>query len=167
VTHLRKMMLEELQGRHYSEATTQRFFGGDAGIEGGDRRKVWGVAFEKAVQKEAAGAADAGLMQIEWNERGVEKSGGEVNASGGGKGGRVRRRVDARSALAVSGLSHRNTADLAGACSCGTFVVSRAGQAYDVRARDLSFTSDKRKNRVNPHSVQLANNECREIQPGH
>ena len=25
MTHLRKMMLEELQRRHYSEATTQRF----------------------------------------------------------------------------------------------------------------------------------------------
>jgi len=25
VTHLRKMMLEELQRRHYSEATTQRY----------------------------------------------------------------------------------------------------------------------------------------------
>jgi hypothetical protein len=35
-----------------------------------------------------------------------------------------------------SGPSHRNTADLAGACSCGTFFVSRAGEAYDVRARN-------------------------------
>ena len=31
--------------------------------------------------------------------------------------------------------SRRNPADLAGACSGGKFVVSRAGEAYDARAR--------------------------------
>ena len=33
-----------------------------------ERNKGLGRAFEKSRQKEAAGAADAGLMQIEWSE---------------------------------------------------------------------------------------------------
>src|ERR1035437_10832674 len=44
-----------------------------------------------------------------------------------------------------SGLSHRNTADLAEARSCNTLVASSAGEAFCVRARDLNFTSDKRR----------------------
>ena len=34
--------------------------------------------------------------------------------------------------------SRRNPADLAGACSGGKFVVSRAGEAYDAQARGLN-----------------------------
>jgi hypothetical protein len=43
------------------------------------RRRV-----RKSRQKEAAGAADAGLMQIEWGERGVKRFARVVKASGRG-----------------------------------------------------------------------------------
>ena len=42
------------------------------------RRRV-----RKSRQKEAAGAADAGVMQIEWSERGVEKLAGLVKIGRG------------------------------------------------------------------------------------
>jgi hypothetical protein len=38
-----------------------------------ERDRGLGRAFEKAVSKEAAGAADAGLMQIEWSKEEVLK----------------------------------------------------------------------------------------------
>ena len=51
----------------------------------------------KSRQKEAAGAVDAGLMQIEWGKRGVLKAGRGVKASGGGERRRAPRRVAVRS----------------------------------------------------------------------
>jgi len=58
----------------------------------GVRRRV-----RKSRQKEAAGAADAGPMQIEWSERGVLKFTGVVKAAGVVAGAPVQRRVDGRS----------------------------------------------------------------------
>ena len=46
-------------------------------LKEGVRRRV-----RKSRQKEAAGAADAGVMQIEWSEGGVEKFAGVVKAGG-------------------------------------------------------------------------------------
>ena len=46
------------------------------------RRRV-----RKSRQKEAAGAADAGVMQIEWSEGGVEKFAGVVQVAGLADGG--------------------------------------------------------------------------------
>ena len=37
--------------------------------------------------------------------------------------------------LLMEGVSRRNPADLAGACSGGKFVVLKEGEAYDARAR--------------------------------
>jgi hypothetical protein len=58
-------------------------------LKEGVRRRV-----RKSRQKEAAGAADAGLMQIEWSERGVQKFTGVVKAAGVATGAPVQRRVD-------------------------------------------------------------------------
>ena len=63
-------------------------------LKKGVRRRV-----RKSRQKEAAGAADAGLMQIEWREGGVEKLAGVVKAGRGEAGAAVRTRVDGRSEL--------------------------------------------------------------------
>ena len=60
-------------------------------------KKVWGVAFEKGRQKEAAGAADAGVMQIEWSEAEGLKLAGVVKAAEVAAGAPVQRRVDGRS----------------------------------------------------------------------
>src|SRR5215470_14969829 len=57
----------------------------------GVRRRV-----RKSRQKEAAGAADAGLMQIEWGERGVSKFLGVVRAAAVPGGAAVRTGIDAR-----------------------------------------------------------------------
>jgi hypothetical protein len=57
-----------------------------------ERNRGWRLAFEKAVRREAAGAADAGLMQIEWSEEEVLKLAGV----GTEPGGKVRERVGAR-----------------------------------------------------------------------
>ena len=53
------------------------------------RRRV-----RKSRQKEAAGAADAGPMQIEWSEAEGLKLGGMVKAAGVAAGAPVQRRVD-------------------------------------------------------------------------
>jgi hypothetical protein len=53
------------------------------------RRRV-----RKSRQKEAAGAADAGPMQIEWSEAEGLKLGGVVKAAGVAAGAPVQRRVD-------------------------------------------------------------------------
>ena len=44
-------------------------------LKEGVRRRV-----RKSRQKEAAGVADAGVMQIVWSERGVQKFAGSVKA---------------------------------------------------------------------------------------
>ena len=56
------------------------------------RRRV-----RKSRQKEAAGAADAGVMQIELSERGVQRFAGVVKVGGGAGGAAVQGRVDGRS----------------------------------------------------------------------
>ena len=61
-------------------------------LKEGVRRRVL-----KAVQEEAAGAADAGVMQIEWSERGGVEVRGVVKAGGGVAGARAPRGVDGRS----------------------------------------------------------------------
>ena len=61
-------------------------------VKEGVRRRV-----RKSRQKEAAGAADAGLMQIEWSERGVEKFAGVVKAVEVAAVAPAQRRVDGRS----------------------------------------------------------------------
>jgi hypothetical protein len=58
-------------------------------LQEGVRRRV-----RKSRQKEAAGAADGGLMQIEWSKRRVQKFTGLVKTGGGAVGAPVRRRVD-------------------------------------------------------------------------
>src|SRR6266700_281506 len=58
-------------------------------LKEGVRRRV-----RKSRQKEAAGAADAGLMQIEWSERGVLKLAGVVTGAEEEVGGRVGAGVD-------------------------------------------------------------------------
>ena len=60
-----------------------------AKAEKGVRRRV-----RKSRQKEAAGAADAGPMQIEWSEAEGLKLGGVVKAAGVATGAPVQRRVD-------------------------------------------------------------------------
>ena len=55
------------------------------------RRRV-----RKSRQKEAAGAADAGLMQIEWSEAEGLKLAGVVKAAGVAAGASVQRGVDDR-----------------------------------------------------------------------
>ena len=52
-----------------------------------------GRRVRKSRQKEAAGAADAGLMQIEWGERGVWKFAGVTKIRGGGARTPVQGRV--------------------------------------------------------------------------
>jgi hypothetical protein len=59
---------------------------------GGVRRRV-----RKSRQKEAAGAADAGLMQIEWSEAEGLKLAGVGKAAGLAAGAPVQGRVDGRS----------------------------------------------------------------------
>jgi hypothetical protein len=59
---------------------------------GGVRRRV-----RKSRQKEAAGAADAGLMQIEWSEAEGLKLAGVGKAAGVAAGAPVQGRVDGRS----------------------------------------------------------------------
>ena len=49
---------------------THAFFGRDAGTESGGRRRCE-RRVRKSGQTEAAGAADAGVIHIEWSERGV------------------------------------------------------------------------------------------------
>ena len=49
---------------------THAFFGRDGGIERGDR-KTCERRVRKSGQKEAAGAADARVIHIEWSERGL------------------------------------------------------------------------------------------------
>ena len=61
-------------------------------LQEGVRRRV-----RKSRQKEAAGAADAGLMQIEWSETEGLKLAGVVKAATVAGGGSVQRRVDGRS----------------------------------------------------------------------
>jgi len=56
------------------------------------RRRV-----RKSRQKEAAGAADAGLMQIEWSEAEGLKLGGVVKAAGVAASAPVQRGVEGRS----------------------------------------------------------------------
>jgi hypothetical protein len=56
-----------------------------------------GRRVRKSRQKEAAGAADAGPMQIEWSEAEGLKLGGVVKAAGVAAGAPVQRRVDGRS----------------------------------------------------------------------
>ena len=51
-------------------------------LKEGVRRRV-----RKSRQKEATGATDAGLMQIEWSEGGVEKLAGVVQVAGLADGG--------------------------------------------------------------------------------
>ena len=63
-------------------------------LKEGVRRRV-----RKSRQKEAAGAADAGVMEIEWSERGVSKFAGVVKAGREEAGALVRTRVDGRSEL--------------------------------------------------------------------
>jgi len=65
---------------------------GCARLKGSVRRRV-----RKSRQKEAAGAADAGLMQIEWSEAEGLKLGGVVKAAGVAAGAAVQTRVDGRS----------------------------------------------------------------------
>ena len=60
-------------------------------LKEGVRRRV-----RKSRQKEAAGAADAGLMQIEWSEAEGLKLAGVVKAAGVAAGASVQRRVDDR-----------------------------------------------------------------------
>jgi len=47
---------------------------------------VWGVAFEKAVRRKPVARRGAGVMQIEWSERGVWKFAEVVEARGEGGG---------------------------------------------------------------------------------
>ena len=61
-------------------------------LKEGARRRV-----RKSRQKEAAGVADAGLMEIEWSQRGVWEFAGIVKADGVGVGVPVRTRVEGRS----------------------------------------------------------------------
>ena len=57
-----------------------------------ERKLKIGARVRKSRQKEAAGAADAGLMQIEWSEaRGVEVGGSRSGRSGVAAGAPMRR----------------------------------------------------------------------------
>ena len=61
------------------------------------RKKCEASRSKKPSEKEAAGAADAGLMQIEWSETEGLKLAGVVKAATVAGGGSVQRRVDGRS----------------------------------------------------------------------
>ncbi len=57
---------------------------------------MWGRRVRKSRQKEAAGAVDAGLMQIEWSRAGVLKLAGVATGAEEEVGGRVGARIDGR-----------------------------------------------------------------------
>ncbi len=57
---------------------------------------MFGRRVRKSRQKEAAGAADAGLMEIEWSEGEVLKLAGVVREAEEEVGGHVGARIDGR-----------------------------------------------------------------------